>query len=78
MQEYIENKILGYDHNPERPIFYVRDVEVDQQNVQVYAAGHPNHFKQFYINYETFQLREGVPPESNFLLLTNNNFPYDL
>jgi hypothetical protein len=39
MADYVRDKILGYNNDPQFPIFYVNTIKVEGKRVNVYATG---------------------------------------
>lgn len=78
MADYVRDKILGYKNDPQFPIFYVNTIKVESKRVNVYATGEKSYLREFMAHPKKMKIRKGIKEGSRFILITKNNFPYDL
>lgn len=76
--DFIKEKVLGFGNNPQKPIFYIKDLEVGGEQIPIYSTGDLEYLAEFLKDSSEFRSRGGIRANNSFILLTMNNFPYDL
>ena len=59
-------------------MFYIKDLEIEGDQIPIYSTGDLPYLNLFLKDTEEFEDRSGIKAENSFILLTMNNFPYDL
>ena len=76
--EFVKDKILGFNGSPQKPMYFIKTSMIEDHEVSIFTTGELSYLKEFERDSEQFRERSGIDQESDFILLTINNFPYDL